>query len=207
VVQQIKATKPDLIVNTINGDTNVAFFRALRRAQISAREVPTISFSISEEELGALGSADTAGDYVAASYFKSLNTAQNREFLSSFARAYGEGRAVSDAMVTAYTAVHLWANAVTSAGSEETRAVREAVKGQGYDAPKGPVRIDPATRHAVQTARVGRVADSGMLTEVYLSPQPIGPEPFPTSRTKTDWLTFLEALPKRWDGRWSNPGR
>src|SRR5262249_57398439 len=78
-VGRIDETRPDLIVNTINGDTNVAFFRALRRAGVTAKTTPTLSFSLSEEELNALGPRDTAGDYVAASYFQSLDTPQNRE--------------------------------------------------------------------------------------------------------------------------------
>jgi urea transport system substrate-binding protein len=205
LVQRIKDSKPDLIVNTINGDTNIAFFRALRSAGIRSRDIPTVSFSISEEELSALGQGEAAGDYAAASYFMCSDTPQNKEFLSRFARAYGDGRRVTDAMATAYTAVHLWAMAVNAAGSDDCRAVRQAVKGQEYESPKGDVRIDPSTLHSVQTARVGQVDDSGTLTEVYFSPRPIAPTPFPPSRTKSEWLSFLDALTRRWGGRWSNP--
>jgi urea transport system substrate-binding protein len=207
VVERIQASKPDLIINTINGDTNIAFFRALRRAGISSRVIPTVSFSISEEELGSLGATGAAGDFVAASYFKCLNTPQNKEFVRRFSVVYGEGRPVSDAMATAYTAVHLWAQAVSAAGTEETRAVRETVVGQEYDSPKGYVRIDRATRHTEQIARIGQVDDSGTLAEVYLSPQAIVPKPFPLSRTRSEWLAFLDGLTKRWGGRWSNSDR
>jgi urea transport system substrate-binding protein len=205
LVRRIKDSKPDLIVNTINGDSNVAFFRALRRSGIRSRDVATVSFSVSEEELGALGQAEAAGDYTAASYFMCSDTPQNKEFLGRIGRAYGDGRPVSDAMATAYTAVHLWAQAVVAAGSEEAAAVREAVKGQEYDSPKGVVRIDASTRHSVQTARVGQVDESGRLAEVYVSPHVIVPTPFPASRTRSEWIGFLDALTKRWGGRWSNP--
>jgi urea transport system substrate-binding protein len=205
VVQQIVKAQPDLIVNTINGDTNVAFFRALRRAGVSPNKTPTLSFSISEEELSALGPRDSAGDYVAANYFQSLDTPANQDFLRRFERRYGPGRVVSSAMATAYAGAHLWAKAVTAAGQDHPRSIREAVKGQTDDAPQGPVRVDPATLHTVQIARVGRI-EANRLREVYHSPEPVAPEPFPRARSRMAWEQFLQGLHKRWGGRWSNPG-
>jgi urea transport system substrate-binding protein len=205
VVRQIVEARPDLIVNTINGDTNITFFRALRRAGIAPQDVPTLSLSISEEELGALGPRDSAGDYVAANYFQSLDSPANQEFLRRFGRRYGRERVISSAMQTAYAGVHLWAKALRAAGRDDAAAIREAVKGQTVDAPQGTVRIDPATLHAVQVARVGRM-DAGRLGEVYRSPQPVVAEPFPGSRSRRQWETFLDDLHKRWGGRWSNPG-
>jgi urea ABC transporter urea binding protein len=206
VVKQIAEAKPDLIINSINGDTNVAFFRALRRAGIQAKDVPTLSLSIFEEGLSALGPRDTAGDYVAANYFQSLESPLNRAFLQRFGQRYGPERPLSNPMETAYAAIHLWAKAVQAAGRDDPHAVREAVKGLSYEAPQGTIRIDPATQHAVQTARVAQVDEAGRLMEVYLSPQPIAPEPFPASRSKEEWLRFLGDLHERWGGRWSNPG-
>ena len=205
VVSRIVAARPDLVVNTINGDTNVAFFRALRRGGVRSEDLPTLSFSISEEELGSLGPRETAGDYVAASYFQSLDTAANRAFRERFARRYGPGRVISAAMEAAYTGVHLWAQAVQAAGCAEPDALRQAVRNQVFDAPQGQVRIDEATLHAVQVARIGRVDADGQLVEVFLSPQPVAPEPFPPSRSRAEWLAFLEGLHRRWGGRWSNP--
>jgi urea transport system substrate-binding protein len=206
VVKKIREAKPDLIVNTINGDTNVAFFRALRRAGVTAQAAPALSSSISEGELGALEPGEVAGDYVAASYFASLDTPRNKDFLLRFARRFGEGRPVSASMAAAYTDVLLWAQAVRSAGSEDPTAVRAAVTGMSFDAPRGPIRVDPATQHTVQTARVGQLDGSGRLTQVYLSPRPVVPEPFPPSRTRAEWEAFLDGLHKRWGGRWSSPG-
>ncbi len=206
VVEKIREAKPDLIVNTINGDTNVAFFRALRRAGVTSQAAPTLSSSISEAELGALEPGEVAGDYVAASYFASLDTPQNKRFLARFGRRFGEGRAVSAAMAAAYTDVLLWAQAVRAAGSADPPAVRSAVTGMSYDAPRGPIRVDPATLHTAQTARVGKVDGSGRLVQVYLSPEPVVPEPFPPGRTLAEWEAFLDGLYKRWGGRWSNLG-
>ena len=208
VVAKIAQVKPDLIVNTINGDTNVAFFRALRRAGVTSRDVPTLSVGISAEEVSVLGPRETAGDYVAANYFQCVDNPQNQDFLRRFAEAaHGGGRVVTAEMATAYAGVHLWAQAVRAAGRDDARAIRESIKGQAYAAPQGLIRIDPATQHLVQTARVGGIDAAGQLVPVYLSPEPIVPEPFPATRSREEWLALLDGLHKRWGGRWSNPGR
>ncbi len=207
VVAKIKKARPDLIVNTINGDTNVAFFRALRRAGITPREVPALSISISAEELNALGPGATAGDYVTASYFQSLDNTPNKDFLGRFGKRYGTERVVWGPMATAYAGVHLWAKAVESAGRDDAGAIRGAVKGMAHDGPQGPVRIDPSTQHLVQTARVGRVDEAGHLVEVYLSPKLIPPEPFPATRSREEWKALLESLRMRWGAGGPTRGR
>jgi urea transport system substrate-binding protein len=206
LVKAIAKERPDVIVNTINGDTNVAFFRALRHAGIHAKDVPTLSFSISEDELDQLGRDAIAGNYVAANYFQTFDSATNQDFVNRFRKRYGSERTMSSAMQTAYNAVHLWSRAVQAAGREDASAVRTAIRGQQFDAPQGPIRIDPDTLHTIQNARVGKVNPAGQLDEVYRSPQPILPEPFPSSRTQAEWTRFADELHKRWGGRWSNPG-
>jgi urea transport system substrate-binding protein len=207
VVGQIVKCRADLIVNTISGDSNLAFFRALRRAGITSKKIPTVSFSISEEELYGLSVRDSAGDYVAANYFHTLDTPANKEFVSRFTgRYYGNDRAISSAMETAYAGVHLWAQTMQQVGRSDAGAIREAVKGQSYDAPQGPMRIDPDTQHTVQITRVGQIDERGRLREVYRSPEPEMAVPFPPSRSREEWQKFLDALYKGWGGRWSNPG-
>jgi urea transport system substrate-binding protein len=207
VIEKIKKAKPDLIVNTINGDTNVAFFRALHRAGKELKDVRTLSFSVFEQELSALGAADSAGAYLAGNYFQSLKNPDNQEFLRRIAARYGPDRVVSSPMETACVGVRLWAQAVRAAGSDDVAAIRAALKGQQDDrTPQGPVRIDPDTQHTVQIARIGCVNAQGQVEEVFASPQPIVPEPFIGTRTRAEWLDFLKGLHQFWGGRWSEPG-
>jgi urea transport system substrate-binding protein len=207
IVDRIVKLKPDLIVNTINGDANVSFFRALRRAGIKTKEVPTVSFSMSAAELSILSDEDVVGDYMANSYFSSLETATNQKFRERYGKYAGTDQAISAPMGAAYAGVYLWAQAVRAAGRDEPRAVRAALKGQEIDAPQGLMRIDPATQHTVQHARVGRIAENDVVNEVYRSPHRVDPEPFPASRSRKDWVTFLDGLHRSWNGRWSNSGR
>jgi urea transport system substrate-binding protein len=206
VVAKIAAARPDMILNTLNGDSNVAFFRALRAAGISSERVPTISFSITEEELGSLDVRDVAGDYAAWNYFMSIDRPRNREFVRRFQARYGGHRVVTDPMEAAYCGVHLWAQAAQQAGTDDVRAVRAAIKGQGFDAPEGPVRIDPETQHAAKNSRIGRIRDGRRFEVVYSSERPIPPVPYPGTRSKEAWDDFLLDLHLRWGGQWANPG-
>src|SRR5262249_33291400 len=142
----------------------------------------------------------------ADNYFQSLGLPENQAFLQRVRARWGPERVVSDPMQTAYTLVHLWAQAVHAAGTDDVRAVRGAIKGQHFDAPQGPVTIDPATLHTVQVSRVGRIDANGHFQEVFLSPQPVAPEPFPASRSRQAWEEFLEDLHRHWGGRWKNSG-
>ncbi len=106
-IKAIETSKPDLILNTINGDTNAAFFRALRRAGIRAEQTPVLSFSIGENDLRSLRD-EGIGHYAAWSYFQSIERAENKEFIRKFRERFGSQRVLSDPMETVYFGIHLW---------------------------------------------------------------------------------------------------
>src|SRR5262249_62074198 len=117
-----------VILNTINGDSNVAFFRALRAAGVTPDRIPTISFSISEEELSSLSLKNVVGDYAAWNYFQTVDRPQNHAFVKRFQARYGNQRVISDPMEAAYFGVHLWAQAVEEAGDDNISSIRQAVR-------------------------------------------------------------------------------
>jgi urea transport system substrate-binding protein len=205
VVARIKAAHPDVILNTINGDTNIAFFRSLRAAGINPATIPTVSFSIGENELPALNPACCVGDYAVWNYFQTLEGARNQEFVQAFQKKYGSHRVVSDPMEAAYCAVKLWAQAVEEAGTENTEAVQKTILDQSMAAPEGVVLIDPETRHAWRSVRVGRIRANGQFTIVWDSGRPIQPQPFPLSRTRVQWKKFLDLLYAHWQDNWAAP--
>jgi urea transport system substrate-binding protein len=207
VVQKIAASKAEVILNTINGDTNIAFFRGLRRAGVTPARVPTISFSVSEGELSSISPRDVAGDYAAWNYFQSIDSPRNEAFVRRFRDRYGATHVISDPMEAAYVGVHLWAQAARQANSVDVKAVRQALKGQTYDAPEGRVRIDPETQHTEKYVRIGQVTADGRFAVIYSSEQAIPPVPYPRTRPKADWDALLNDLHLRWGGQWANPGR
>ena len=118
IVEKIKATRPEIILNCINGDTNLAFFRDLREAGITPADIPTMSFSIGESELRNFDLATMAGDYAAWTYFQSIDSPANREFSNKFLSQYPQ-RVITDPMECAYVGVHLWSQAMLEAQSIE----------------------------------------------------------------------------------------
>ena len=206
VVNEIGRARPDVILNSINGDSNAAFFRALRQAGISPGRTPTVSFSIAETELATMGARDFVGDYAAWNYFQSLDTDENRRFVEALRLRAGRPTTASDPMEAAYLGVHLWARAVEEAGAIASTSVIQMLADQSFAAPGGVVYIDPATNHTWKTVRIGRIRSDGQFDIVWDSRRPVRPTPFPAYRSRAEWETFLNTLFNRWGGRWVNEG-
>jgi urea transport system substrate-binding protein len=204
-IDQIVATKPDVILNTINGDSNIPFFRDLRHAGITPSAIPTISFSIGEEELRHLNPAHMAGDFAAWNYFQSIDTPENRSFVEQLRAKYGPQRVVTDPMEATYFGVKLWGAAVAEAGSDAPADIRRALRNRRMQAPEGEVRIDPSTQHTFKTPRIGRILPDGQFEVVWTATKPEAPLPYPRTRTAEQWQAFLHDLYAGWNGHWSAP--
>ncbi len=204
---QIIQAKPEVIFNTINGDSNLAFFKALRQAGITPKTIPTLSFSIAEAELQSMDVPSMQGDYASWNYFQSIDNPQNQDFIRRFKKRYGDNRVTDDPIEAGYFGVHLWGLAVNEIGSTDTNLIRIAMKNEVFQAPQGAVFINADTNHTWKTARIGRIKSNGQFEIVWSSKKPLRPIPFPFSRTRTEWEAFLTALQKEWGGAWANPGR
>ncbi|MFG1923537.1 urea ABC transporter substrate-binding protein [Cryptosporangium sp. NPDC048952] len=175
--QMITATRADAVVNTLVGDSNGAFFAALDRAGVSAR-LPVLSLSVTEEEVRTIGPDHLAGSLVARTYLQTTGGATNEKFVQAYKAKYGDDKVTSDAMEAAYVGVHLWAKAVSKAGSTAPEDVDAALDGLTFDAPEGRVRVDGATNHLSKTARIGVISADGLIDEIRNSGRPIAPDPF-----------------------------
>ena len=178
VITKIKAAEPDVVFNTLNGDSNVAFFKQLKDAGITAEELPTISVSVAEEEITGIGAENIAGHLVAWNYFQTTDTPENAKFVSAFKAKYGENRVTDDPIEAGYFGVYLWKAAVEKAGSTDVAAVKEAAKGIQFAAPGGMVTIHNENQHVSKTVRIGTVRDDGQIDEVWNSGAPVVPDPY-----------------------------
>ena len=203
MVAAIAQAKPSVVLNLINGDANVAFFRALRAAGVKPETTPVISFSIAEPELQAMPRADIAGDYAAWNYFQSVDTPANVAFVARYQARFGADRVTSDPIEAAYIGVHLWAQAVADAGTTDPVAVRRAFRRQTIAAPEGPVAIDPDTQHAWKTVRIGRVRADGQFEIVWESGRPVRPGPYPFTRSRPDWHAAIDRYYQGWGRQWA----
>jgi urea transport system substrate-binding protein len=202
IVDAITNAKPDMILNTTNGDSNTAFFRALRAAGVTPTTIPTLSFSVGEQELRSLNLAELEGDYAAWTYFQSVTGAHNEDFVRRFHEKYPQ-RSISDPMETAYVGVKLWAQAVNEAQSLDPKKIRRAMLNQRMQGPGGEVRVDPDTQYCYRTPRIGQIQADGQFKVVWTAPEPLPPEPYPNSRTAEVWRAFLNDLYNSWGGRWA----
>ena len=125
--------------------------------------------------------------------------------MERFQARFGKHRVVTDPMESAYFGAMLWAQAINGVGSAEPSSIREAIKGQAFDAPGGPVQVDPATQHTSKVVRIGKILDGRRFEVVYTSEAPIAPIPYPATRSRADWDHLLADLYRRWGGAWANP--
>ncbi|WP_254716717.1 urea ABC transporter substrate-binding protein [Actinomadura sp. WMMB 499] len=178
LVNKIMQAKPDAVFNTLNGDSNVAFFKQLKSAGATASSLPVMSVSIAEEEVKGIGADNIAGHLVAWNYFMTTPGETNAAFVKAFRARYGADKVTSDPMEAGYSAVKLWAAAVEKAGTTEVEAVKKAAGGISLDLPEGKVTIDGENHHMHKTARIGVVQPDGTIEETWNSGEPIAPDPY-----------------------------
>jgi urea transport system substrate-binding protein len=177
-INKIKDAKPDAVFQTINGDSNVAFWKQFTDAGLNAKNMPVISVSTAEDEVRGVGIKNIVGQYVAWNYYQSTPGAKNEAFVKAYKAKYGADRVTDDPIEAGYVGVHLWAMAVKKAGTTNVEKVKTASKGLIFDAPEGKVTIDGENQHIHKTARIGQLQPDGLIDEVHGSKEPIKPDPF-----------------------------
>ena len=178
VFEEIKECRPDVIINTLNGDSNFHFFSQLKHFERQAKKIPVMSFSISESEISAIGADKLAGNYVCWNYFASIDSQRNKDFINAYKKEYGENMEIGDPVEAAYNAVYLWAAACEKAGSFDVESVRIAAKGTSFVAPEGIVTIEGLNQHLHKTIRIGKVAANGQIEELFATETPVRPDPY-----------------------------
>ncbi len=179
IIAKLKAALPNggVIYNTLNGDSNVAFFKQLQGAGLGPDKYPSMSVSIAEEEVKAIGVEYLKGHYAAWNYFQTVDTPANQKFVEAFKAKYGADRVTNDPMEAAYIMVYLWKQAVEKAGSTDLEAVRKAALGQTFDAPEGMVTLEN-NHHLAKFVRIGEVRDDGLFEIVYETKEAVKPLPW-----------------------------
>lgn len=192
----------DVVLNTINGDSNIAFFEQLSVKQI---KTPVMSFSLAEDELQHMDIKIMGGHYAAWNYFQSLNSPENQRFVINFKQKYGDKRTTNASMEAAYTGVHLWAKAVSYAKTSEPSVIREAIKGQFFQAPEGKVIISTINNHSWKPLYIGQIQMDRQFKVVWRKPELIRPLPYPSYQAKQSWHKFLDELYLGWGESWAAP--
>ncbi len=178
IITKIEIAKPDAVFSTLNGDSNVSFFKQLAAAGITQARMPVMSFSIAEQEAKSMGPSLVNGSFAAWNYFQSLNNPDNKKFIAAYKSKYGKDAVLDDPMVHGYVDVLIWAAAVKKAGSFDPNAVRKAATELGWtDSPMGQVKFAD-NQSLYQAAYVGQLQPDGQFKVLWQSKGALRPEPY-----------------------------
>ncbi|WP_280354039.1 urea ABC transporter substrate-binding protein [Nocardia otitidiscaviarum] len=189
IVNKVRSAGAGAVFNTLNGDSNVAFFREYANAGLNAQTMPVVSVSIAEEEVAGIGVQNIVGQLTSWNYYQTLDTPANKKFVDAYKAAFGADKPTSDPMEAAYASVYLWKNTVEKANSFAVADIQAAADGVSFDAPEGTVVIDGDNHHITKTARIGEIRADGLIYTVWDSGQPIVPDPYLKSY---DWAKGLK---------------
>jgi urea transport system substrate-binding protein len=177
VINKIKLAKPEIIFSTLNGDSNVSFFKQMAAADLPSSKLPVMSFSIAEQEAKAIGPSLLEGSYAAWNYFQSLPDPASKKFVAAYQAKY-PGSPVDDPMAHGYLDVYAWAAAVKKAGTFDIDKVRKAAVGLKFaDVGLGETPF-AANQSLTQTAYVGQLLPDGQFKILWQSKTPVVPVPY-----------------------------
>ncbi|WP_029043746.1 MULTISPECIES: urea ABC transporter substrate-binding protein [Cupriavidus] len=173
------------VISTINGDSNVPFYKELGNAGLKAKDVPVVAFSVGEEELRGIDTKPLVGHLAAWNYFMSVKNPTNDAFKKEWAAWVkannlpgGDKRVTNDPMEATYVGIHMWAQAVKKAGSTDPDKVRAAMYGQTFKAPDGFTLTMGDNHHLYKPVMIGEVKGDGQFTVVWKTPKPIRAQPW-----------------------------
>ena len=177
-VNKIKAAKPDVILSTVVGGSNVAFYKQLVAAGLTGKNQTLLALAVSEEEASGIGPENLEGFLSCMGYFQSLKNPANERFVKAFKAKYGANRVTGDTLACGYTSVYLWKLAAEKAKSFDVPAVVAASAGLEFEGPEGKIKFHASNHHLYKHARIGTFRKDGQIDMIFESPL-IEPNPFP----------------------------
>ena len=191
IISKVKAFasegKKTAVISTINGDSNVPFYKELGNAGLKASDVPVVAFSVGEEELRGVDTKPLVGHLAAWNYFMSIKNTHNTAFKKKWA-TYAKAKGIAghkdkpltnDPMEATYIGLNMWAQAVAKAGTTDTDKVIAAMAGQTFQAPGGFMStMDKANHHLHKPVFIGEVKADGQFNVVWKTKGPVVADPW-----------------------------
>ena len=178
--------KKTAVVSTINGDSNVPFYKELGNAGLKATDVPVVAFSVGEEELRGVDTKPLVGHLASWNYFMSIKNAENTKFVKMY-RDWAKKQnlpnadkvVTNDPMEATYIGIHMWKQAVEKAKSTDTDKVIAAMAGQTFKAPSGIMsKMDEKNHHLHKSVFIGEVKADGQFNVVWKTKGPVKAQPW-----------------------------
>jgi urea transport system substrate-binding protein len=173
------------VLSTINGDSNVPFYKEFANQGLTSDDCPIMAFSVAEDELRAMDVPPLVGHLASWNYFQSIKTRENKKFVKNF-KAFcernnlpgGSDRVTDDPIEAAYFGVYVWKAAVEKAKSFDVDKVREAVYGLEFDAPGGKKMMHANNQHTLKPVYVGEIMKNGQFKIIYKSDGLVSPDSY-----------------------------
>ncbi|GAB3263286.1 urea ABC transporter substrate-binding protein [Chitinimonas naiadis] len=190
--------KKTAVISTINGDSNVPFYKELGNAGLKATDVPVVAFSVGEEELRGIDAKPLVGHLAAWNYFESVKNPENTAFIKLYKDWAVKNKlpnadtvVTNDPMEATYVGIHMWKQAVEKAKSTDVDKVIAAMGGQKFKAPSGFVlEMDAKNHHLHKPVMIGEVQANGQFGVVWKTKTPIKAQP---------WSPFIAGNDKKKD--------
>src|SRR3954449_6952701 len=185
-IKKFSAGGKTAVISTINGDSNVPFYKELGNQGLKATDVPVVAFSVGEEELRGVDTKPLVGHLAAWNYFMSLKNPANDAFKKEWA-AYAKAKKLpgaekpltNDPMEATYIGIHMWKQAVEKAKSTDTDKVVAAMAGQTFKAPSGfTAKMDEKNHHLHKAVFIGEVKADGQFNVVWKTKGPVKAQPW-----------------------------
>jgi urea transport system substrate-binding protein len=186
-VKKFSAGGKTAVVSTINGDSNVPFYKELGNAGLKAKDVPVVAFSVGEEELRGVDTKPLVGHLAAWNYFMSIKSPANDEFTKKWG-AYAKAKNIAghkdkpltnDPMEATYIGINMWKQAVEKAKSTDTDKVIAAMAGQTFTAPSGITsKMDEKNHHLHKSVFIGEIKADGQFNVVWKTSGPVKAKPW-----------------------------
>jgi urea transport system substrate-binding protein len=197
-IKKFAAGGKTAVVSTINGDSNVPFYKELGNAGLKATDVPVVAFSVGEEELRGVDTKPLVGHLAAWNYFMSVKNPANDDFKKKWAE-YAKAKKLpgadkpltNDPMEATYVGMWMWKQAVEKAKSTDTDKVVAAMAGQSFKAPDGfEIKMDEKNHHLWKPVLIGEVQANGQFNVVWKTSGPVRAQP---------WSQYIEGNEKKKD--------
>lgn len=184
-IKAFAASGDACVLSTINGDSNVPFYKEFANQGLTSEDCPIMAFSVSEDELRAMDVPPLVGHLASWNYFQSIKTKENIQFVRTF-KTYckekglpgGSKRVTCDPIEAAYFGVYVWAAACEKAGTFDVDKVRNAVYGMEFDSPGGKKKMHPDNQHTLKPVYVGEILKNGQFKIVYKSDGLVSPDSY-----------------------------
>lgn len=197
-IKKFSAGGKTAVISTVNGDSNVPFYKELANQGIDATDIPVVAFSVGEEELRGIDTKPLVGQLAAWNYFQSVDNPVNTAFVDKW-KAYAKAKnlpnyqtaVTNDPMEATYVGINMWAQAVEKAGTTDVDKVREALAGQTFAAPSGyTLTMDKTNHHLHKPVMIGEVQEDGQFSIVWQTEGPLRAQP---------WSPFIPGNDKKPD--------